>query len=124
MTRRSDVEFTIEDGESFENYARRIAYCDPGVPFDLMLYRLRGNRIPTGGDGVYLTKIITGLVKAGWLRETSEGHVHRLYISVPFCDCGDSLYSGFPCPDESTQTEWPDHGLKHCPARRRAGIDR
>lgn len=121
---RAGAEFTIEDGESFENYARRIAYYDPGVPFDLMIYRLRGNRVPTGADGVYLTKTITDLVEAGWLRETSEGHVHRLYLAVPICACGDSIYNGWPCPDESTQTEWPCHGLRHCPARIKAGIDR
>jgi hypothetical protein len=109
--------------------ARQIVWRDEGLPLDLLVHRISQTSIGSLLTEEAIRTGVRNLILAGWLKEVSEGrqgHIpvsRRIYIAVPTCVCGDSLFSGCPCPDESTQTEWPCHGLEHCPARKRAGID-
>jgi len=116
----------IEGGEALAVFARRVVATDPGIPIGLLVYRLAGNTTPDNGTRKRLYQVINSLLLSGWLRDVKEGDdeqrpvSRRVYLAVPFCGCGDSVYSGRPCPDGRGSGD--GHGLKHCPARKRAGI--
>lgn len=109
--------------------ARNVVRNDPGIPIGLLIYRLAGDVTPTDEQRRYLYGAVSGLIDSGWLRDVSEGEEgqrpvsRRIYVSVPLCHCGDSLFSGSKCPDEGTQNTWPDTNMLFCPARKRAGIE-
>lgn len=118
----------IQEDETLAIFARRIVAEDPGVPLGLLLYRMAGNRTPSNGERRGLFQVVNGLILSGWLRDVSEGDgprpvSRRFWISTPFCNCGDSIYNGHPCPDDNKGVVYPDPGLLHCPSRKRVNID-